>query len=66
MHLKIVHKMNILCESGTFPVTEGNEIWHSFQIMPPTKKLTQNDTNFGHSKIIRHFRPENPQIWTPK
>ena len=57
--------MNILREFCTFPVTEGNEIWHSFQIMTPTRKLTQ-DTNFGHSKIIRHFGPENPQIQTQK
>ena len=56
-------KMNILHEFRTFPVTEGNKIRHSFQIMTPTRKLTQ-DTNFGHSKIIQHFRPENPQIWT--
>ena len=57
--------MNILHEFHTFPVTEGNEIWHSFQIMTPTRKLTQ-DMNFGHSKIIHHFRPENPQIQTQK
>ena len=56
-------KMNISRESRTFPVTEGNEIRHSFRIMTPTRKLTQ-DTNFRHSKIIRHFGPENPQIWT--
>ena len=56
-------KMYISCESCTFPVTEGNKIWYSFQIMPPTRKLTQ-DMNFGHSKIIHHFRPENPQIRT--
>ena len=56
-------KMNILHEFCTFPVTEGNEIPHSFQIMTPTRKLTQ-DMNFRHNKIIRHFRPENPQIWT--
>ena len=55
--------MNILREICTFPVTEGNEIRHSFQIMTPTRKLTQ-DTNFRHSKIIRHFGPENPQIQT--
>ena len=57
--------MNILCEFCTFSVTEGNEIWHSFQITTPTRKLTQ-DMNFRHSKIIRHFGPENPQIWTQK
>ena len=57
--------MNILCEFCTFPVTEGNEIWYLFQIMTPTRKLTQ-DTNFGHSKISHHFRPENPQIRTQK
>ena len=56
-------KMNISREFRTFPVTEGNKIWHSFQIRTPTRKLTQ-DMNFGHSKIIRHFRPENPQIQT--
>ena len=56
-------KMNILRKFHTFPVTEGNEILHSFQIMTPTRKLTQN-MNFGHSKIICHFGPENPQIWT--
>ena len=56
-------KMNILREFHTFPVTEGNKIRHSFQIMTPTRKLTQ-DTNFRHSKIIWHFRPENPQIQT--
>ena len=55
--------MNISCQSCTFPVTEGNEIQHPFQITTPTRKLTQ-DTNFGHSKIIHHFGPENPQIWT--
>ena len=63
-HLKLP-KMNILCKFCTFPVTEGNEIWHSFQIMTPTRKFTQ-DTNFRHSKIIRHFGPENPQIRTQK
>ena len=62
-HLKIVQKMNILREFCTFPLTEGNKIWHLFQIMTPTRKLTQ-DTNFRHSKIIHHFRPENPQIQT--
>ena len=62
--LKIAQN-DILHEFRTFPVTEGNEIWHSLQIMTPTRKLTQ-DTNFGHSKIIRHFRPENPQIQTQK
>ena len=56
--------MNILRKFCTFPVTEGNEIWH-FQIMTPTRKLTQN-TNFGHSKIIHHFGPENPPIRTQK
>ena len=63
MHLKIVQKLNISREFCTFPVTEGNEIWHSFQNTIPTRKLTQ-DTKFGHSKIICHFGPENPQIWT--
>ena len=57
--------MNILCEFHTFPLTEGNKIWHSFQITTPTRKLTQ-DTNFRHSKIIHHFGPENPQIQTQK
>ena len=56
-------KMNILHKFHTFPVTEGNVIRHSFQITTPTRKLTQ-DMNFGHSKIIHHFGPENPQIWT--
>ena len=56
-------KMNISCESCTFPVTEGNKIWHSFQITTQTRKLTQ-DMNFRHSKIICHFGPENPQIRT--
>ena len=55
--------MNISCKFCTFPVTEGNEIWHSFQITTPTRKLTQ-DMNFGHCKIIHHFGPENPQIQT--
>ena len=58
-------KCIFLHEFCTFPVTEGNEIWHLFQIMTPTRKLTQ-DTNFGHNKIIRHFRPENLQIHTQK
>ena len=31
----------------------------------PNRKLTQ-DMNFGHSKIIRHFGPENIQIWNQK
>ena len=65
MHLKIVQKMNILCENCTFPVTEGNEILHLFQIMTPTRKLTQ-DRNFGHSQIIWHLRPANPQKPTQK
>ena len=56
-------KMNISRESYTFPVTEENKIWHSIQIMTPTRKFTQ-DMNFGHSKIICHFGPENPQIRT--
>ena len=34
-------------------------------VMTPTRKLTQ-DTNFGHSKIIHHSGPENPQNWTQK
>ena len=34
-------------------------------VMTPTRKLIQ-DTNFRHSKIIRHFGPENPQNWTQK
>ena len=33
--------------------------------MTPTRKLTHN-MNFGHSKIICHFRPENPQNQTQK
>ena len=32
-------KMYISRESRTFPVTEGNEIRHSFQITPPNKKV---------------------------
>ena len=31
----------------------------------PNRKLTQ-DMNFGHNKIIHHFRPENLQIRTQK
>ena len=33
--------------------------------MTPTRKLTYN-TNFGNTKIICHFRPENPQNPTQK
>ena len=57
--------MYILRKFCTFPVTEGNEIWHLFQIMTPIRKLTQ-DTNFGHNKIICYFGPENLQIRTQK
>ena len=64
-HLKIAQNVYFSCKFCTFPVTEGNEIWHLFQITTPTRKLTK-DTNFGHSKIIRHFGPENPQILTQK
>ena len=34
-------------------------------VVTPTRKLTHN-TNFGNSKIIHHFRPENPQNQTQK
>ena len=60
------------CKFRTFPVTEGNEIWHIyFQFMIPARKLTHNmkfehfcmqkDTNFGNTIIIRHLGPENHQ-----
>ena len=61
----------------TFPVTEGNEIWHIyFQFMIPARKLTHNtkfehfwiqkDMNFGNTIIIRHLEPENRQNPTQK
>ena len=61
----------------TFPVTEGNEIWHIyFQFTTPARKLTHNtkfehfwmqkDMNFGNTIIIRHFGPENHQNPTQK
>ena len=61
----------------TFPVTEGNEIWHIyFQFTIPARKLTHNtkfehfwmqkDTNFGNTIIIRHLGPENRQNPTQK
>ena len=71
MHLKIAQNMYIFsCKFCTFPVTEGNEIWHIyFQFMTPARKLTHNmkfehfwmqkDTNFGNTIIIRHLGPEN-------
>ena len=34
-------------------------------VTTPTRKLTHN-MNFGNSKIIRHFVPENPQNPTQK
>ena len=36
-----------------------------FQLTTPTRKLTHNK-NFGNSKIIHHFGPENPQNPTQK
>ena len=78
MHLKIAQNMYIFShEFRTFPVTEGNEIWHIyFQFMTPARKLTHNtkfkcfwmqkDTNFGNTIIIRHFGPENRQNPTQK
>ena len=65
------------CKFRTFPVTEGNEIWHTyFQFMTPARKLTHNtkferfwmqkDTNFGNTRFVRHFRPENSQNSTQK
>ena len=77
-HLKIAQNMCIFsCEFCTFPVTEGNEIWHIyFQFMTPARKLTHNmkfkcfwmqkDMNFGNTIIIRHFGPENHQNPTQK
>ena len=64
-------------EFCTFPVTEGNEIWHIyFQFMIPARKLTHNmkfecfwmqkDTNFGNTIIICHLWPENRQNQTQK
>ena len=64
-------------EFHTFPVTEGNEIWHIYSSSKtPARKLThktkferfcmQKDTNFGNTIIIRHFGPENPQNPTQK
>ena len=64
-------------EFRTFPITEGNEIWHIYSSSEtPARKLThkmkfehfcmQKDTNFGNTIIIRHFRPENPQNPTQK
>ena len=72
-HLKIAQNMYIFSRKFcTFPVTEGNEIWHIyFQFMTPARKLTHNmkfkcfwmqkDMNFGNTIIIRHFGPENRQ-----
>ena len=65
MHLKIAQNVYFSREFCTFPVTEGNEIQHLYSFATPTRKLTHN-TNFANSKIIRHFRPENPQNWTQK
>ena len=78
MHLKIAHNMYIFShEFCTFPVTEGNEIWHIyFQFMTPARKLTHNtkfehfwmqkDMNFRNTIIIRHLGPENHQNPTQK
>ena len=78
MHLKIAQNMFIFSRKyRTFPVTEGNEIWHIyFQFMTPARKLThttkfehfwmQKDMNFGNTIIIRHLGPENCQNPTQK
>ena len=61
----------------TFPVTEGNEIWHIyFQFTTPARKLTHNTKfehfwmqkpmNFGNTIIIHHLGPENHQNPTQK
>ena len=77
-HLKIAQNMYIFSrEFCTFPVTEGNEIWHIyFQFTTPARKLTHNtkfehfwmqkDMNFGNTIIIHHFGPENHQNQTQK
>ena len=77
-HLKIAQNMYIFSrEFHTFPVTEGNKIWHIyFQFTIPARKLTHNtkfecfwmqkDTNFGNTIIIRHLGPENHQNPTQK
>ena len=64
-HLKIAQNAFFSREFHIFPVTEGNEIQHLYSSCDPTRKLTHNMT-FGNSKIIHHFRPENPQNWTQK
>ena len=64
-YLKIAQNVYFSHEFHTFPVTEGNEIQHLYSFVTPTRKLTHN-TNFANSKIIRHFRPENPQNRTQK
>ena len=78
MHLKIAQNMYIFSRKfRTFPVTEGNEIWHIyFQFTTPARKLTHNtkfkhfwmqkDTKFGNTLIICHFGPENHQNLTQK
>ena len=77
-HLKIAQNMYIFSyKLHTFPVTEGNKIWHIyFQFMTPARKLTHNtkfehfwmqkDMNFGNTIIIRHLGPENCQNPTQK
>ena len=77
-HLKITQNMYIFSHKFcTFPVTEGNKIWHIyFQFMTPARKLTHNtkfehfwmqkDMNFRNTIIIHHFGPENRQNPTQK
>ena len=77
-HLKIAQNMYIFSrEFCTFPVTEGNEIWHTyFQFMTSARKLThttefecfwmQKDTNFRNTIIIRHLGLDNCQNPTQK
>ena len=77
-HLKIAQNMYIFSRKFcTFPVTEGNKIWHIyFRFTTPARKLTNNmkfehfwmqkDKNFGNTIIICHFGPENRQNPTQK
>ena len=37
-HLKIAQNVYFSCEFCTFPVTEGNEIWHLYSSYDPNKK----------------------------
>ena len=47
-HLKIARKCIFFRKFHTFPITEGNEIWHIyFQFTTPARKLTHN-TKFEH------------------